>query len=188
MIYGYARVSTLTQSRDGNSLEDQINALKEYGCQEIVTEAFSGKTMDRPQFQELLGRLNDGDTLVVTKLDRFARTTIEGVQTVQNLFNKGIKVHILNMGLVEDTNIGRLILTIMLAFAEYERGMIIERTQMGKTIAKQNPSFKEGRPNKFSEKQISHAVSLLRQGLSYKEVCAITGISKSTLIRHKRLT
>ena len=187
MIYGYARVSTLTQSRDGNSLEDQVNALKEYGCQEIVTEAFSGKTMHRPEFQKLLSRLEKSDTLVVTKLDRFARTTIEGVQTVQDLFNRGIKVHILNMGLVEDTNIGRLILTIMLAFAEYERSMIIERTQNGKMIAKQAPSFKEGRPKKYSQIQIKHALSLLEQGHSYKEVVAITGISKSTLIRNKAL-
>ena len=188
MIYGYARVSTLTQSRDGNSLEDQINALKEYGCHEIVTEAFSGKTMARPEFQKLINQLREGDTLVVTKLDRFARTTIEGVQTIQDLFNKGIKVHILNMGLVEDTNIGHLILTIMLAFAEYERSMIIERTQNGKTIAKQNPNYKEGRPKKYTKIQLDHAVSLLEQGKSYKEVGAITGISKSTLIRAKRLS
>ena len=188
MIYGYARVSTLGQGRDGNSLEEQVNALKEYGCQEIVTEAFSGKTMARPEFQKLISQLREGDTLVVTKLDRFARTTIEGVQTVQELFNRKIKVHILNMGLVEDTSIGRLILTIMLAFAEYERSMIVERCVSGKSIAKQAPSFKEGRPKKFSEKQISHAVSLLRQGISYKEVSAITGISKSTLVRAKRLS
>ncbi|MBQ3428499.1 MAG: recombinase family protein [Mogibacterium sp.] len=186
MVYGYARVSTLGQSRDGNSLEDQVNALKEYGCQEIITEAFSGKTMDRPRFRELLERLTANDTLVVCKLDRFARTTIEGVQTVQDLFNKGIKVHILNMGLVEDTNVGRLILTIMLAFAEYERGMIVERTQMGKAIAKQNSSFREGRPKKYTKVQINHALSLLEEGLSYKEVSAITGISKSTIIRARR--
>ena len=185
MIYGYARVSTLTQSRDGNSLEDQINALKEYGCQEIVTEAFSGKTMDRPEFQKLISQLREGDTFVVTKLDRFARTTIEGVQTIQDLFNRGIKVHILNMGLVEDTNIGHLILTIMLAFAEYERSMIVERCTSGKAIAKQDPSFKEGRPKKYTKIQLDHAVSLLKQGKSYKEVAAITGISKSTLIRAK---
>lgn len=188
MIYGYARVSTLGQGRDGNSLEDQVKALKEYGCEEIVTEAFSAKTMERPQFQKLLSRLKPNDVLVVTKLDRFARTTIEGVQTIQDLFNGGIKVHILNMGLVEDTNIGRLILTIMLAFAEYERSMIIERTQNGKDIAKQNPNYKEGRPKKYTKIQIEHAVSLLEQGKSYKEVSAITGISKSTLIRAKRLS
>lgn len=187
MIYGYARVSTLTQGREGNSLEDQVNALREYGCQEIITEAYSGKTMERPKFKELLNRLETSDTLVVTKLDRFARTTIEGVQTVQELFNRGIKVHILNMGLIEDTNIGHLILTIMLAFAEYERSMIIERTQNGKAIAKQNPNFKEGRPKKYTQVQIDHAVSLLDQGHSYKKVAAITGISKSTLIRNKRV-
>jgi len=185
MIYGYARVSTLGQCRDGNSLEDQVNALKEYGCQEIVEEAFSGKTMERPKFKELISKLKQDDTLVVTKLDRFARTAIEGVQTVQSLFNKGIKVHILNMGLVEDTNIGRLILTIMLAFAEYERGMIVERTQMGKNLAKQDPNFKEGRPKKFNPLQIEHALTLLEEGHSYKQVEAITGISKSTLIRAK---
>lgn len=186
MIYGYARVSTVSQRKDGNSIEDQVKTLKEYGCQEIFEEAYSGKTMDRPKFQELLSKLNKGDTLVVTKLDRFARTTIEGVQTVQNLFNEGIKVHILNMGLVEDTNIGRLILTVMLAFAEYERGMIVERTQMGKAIARQNPEFREGRPKKYSKAQLEHAVSLLSQGHSYKEVVAMTGISKSTLIRERK--
>ena len=114
--------------------------------------------MERPQFQKLISQLREGDTLVVSKLDRFARTTIEGVQTVQELFNKGIKVHILNMGLVEDTNIGRLILTIMLAFAEYERSMIIERCSSGKAIAKQNPNFREGRPKKYTQIQLDHAV------------------------------
>lgn len=186
MIYGYARVSTAMQGRDGNSLEDQVNALKEYGCQEIIEEAYSGKTMARPQFASLLERLEEGDTLVVSKLDRFARTTIEGVQTIQDLFNKGIKVHILNMGLIEDTNVGHLILTILLAFAEYERNMIIERCASGKEIARQNPNFKEGRPKKFSSIQIAHALQLLDEGNSYKQVEAITNISRSTLVRSKR--
>lgn len=186
MIYGYARVSTAMQGRDGNSLEDQVNALKEYGCQEIIEEAYSGKTMARPQFISLLERLEEGDTLVVSKLDRFARTTIEGVQTIQDLFNKGIKVHILNMGLIEDTNVGHLILTILLAFAEYERNMIIERCASGKEIARQNPNFKEGRPKKFSSTQIAHALQLLDEGNSYKQVEAITNISRSTLVRSKR--
>ena len=101
MIYGYARVSTATQGRDGNSLEDQIHALEKYGCQQIVQEAFSGKTMERPKFQALLETLQEGDTLVVCKLDRFARTAIEGVQTVRELFERGVRVHILNMGLIE---------------------------------------------------------------------------------------
>ena len=185
MIYGYARVSTATQGRDGNSLEEQSAALVSYGCQEIITESFTGKTMDRPKFQELLNRLQANDTLVVCKLDRFARTAIEGVQTVKELFERGIKVHILNMGLIENTLTGNLILTVMLAFAEYERGMIVERTQMGKAAARQNPNFKDGRPKKYSSAQIALALDLLNDGKTYREVENMTGISKSTLVRAK---
>lgn len=186
MIYGYARVSTATQSRDGNSLEEQVAALEKYGCQKIVEEAFSGKTMERPKFQKLLEQLQEGDTLVVCKLDRFARTAIEGVQTVRELFDRGIRVHILNMGLIENTLTGNLILTVMLAFAEYERGMIVERTQTGKAVAKQDPNFRDGRPKKFTPQQLRHALSLLEAGNTYRQVTDMTGISKSTLIRAKK--
>ena len=186
MVYGYARVSTAGQLRDGNSLEEQVEALKRYGCQEIVSESFSGKTMQRPEFQSLLERLEEGDTLVVCKLDRFARTAIDGVETVRMLFNRGVRVHILNMGLVENTLTGNLILTVMLAFAEYERGMIVERTQTGKAIARQRPDYREGRPKKFKKAQVDHALELLSSGMSYKQVEGMTGISKSTLIRARR--
>lgn len=186
MVYGYARVSTAGQLRDGNSLEEQVAALQKYGCQEIVSESFSGKTMQRPEFQALLERLKEDDTLVVTKLDRFARTAIDGVETVRNLFKRGVRVHILNMGPIENTLTGNLILTVMLAFAEYERGMIVERTQTGKAIARQQPDYREGRPKKFKKVQISHALDLLNNGMSYKQVEGMTGISKSTLVRAKR--
>jgi DNA invertase Pin-like site-specific DNA recombinase len=188
MIYGYARVSTSTQGRDGNSLEDQVAALEKYGCQKIIEEAFSGKTMERPKLQRLLKTLKEGDTLVVCKLDRFARTAIEGVQTVRELFDKGIRVHILNMGLIENTLTGNLILTVMLAFAEYERGMIVERTQTGKAVAKLDPNFKDGRPPKFTQAQLQLGLLLLAQGNTYKQVTAKTGISKSTLIRYQHNT
>lgn len=188
MIYGYARVSTTGQGRDGNSLEDQTAALEKYGCHEIITEAFTGKTMDRPNFTVLLSKLHEGDTLVVCKLDRFARTAIDGVATVKALFNRGIKVHILNMGLIENTLTGNLILTVMLAFAEYERGMIVERTQTGKAIARQHPDYHEGRPKKYTPAQIKHACDLLNSGNTYRQVEAMTGISKSTLVRALRET
>lgn len=100
MIYGYARVSTIAQCKNGNSLEEQNEALTAYGCNEIITETYTGKTTERPQFNELLKRLHSGDTLVVTKLDRFARTVIEGVLTVRTLFERGVKVHILNKWLM----------------------------------------------------------------------------------------
>lgn len=186
MIYGYARVSTATQGRDGNSLEEQVAALTTYGCQEIIQEAFTGKTMERPAFQALLDKLTANDMLVVTKLDRFARTAIQGVQTVRELFDRGVKVHILNMGLVENTLTGNLILTVMLAFAEYERGMIVERTQTGKNVARMNPDFKDGRPRKFIDAQIQLALDLLDSGKTYGQVQKMTGISKSTLVRAKR--
>jgi len=188
MIYGYARVSTTTQGRDGNSLEDQVAALQRYGCQEIVEEAFTGKTMERPKFQSLLERLREGDTLVVAKLDRFARTAVDGVQTVRELFERGVRVHILNMGLIENTLTGNLILTVMLAFAEYERGMIVERTQTGKAVARQDPNFRDGRPKKYKAAQIAHALVLLKEGKTYRQVEELTGISKSTLVRAKRGT
>ena len=187
LIYGYARVSTAAQCRDGNSLEDQVSALHSYGCQTIVEEAFSGKTMERPKFQKLLDTLQSGDTLVVCKLDRFARTAIEGVQTVRALFERGVRVHILNMGLIENTLTGNLILTVMLAFAEYERGMIVERTQTGKAVARQDPNFKDGRPRKFTQEQLDLGLSLLAQGHTYRQVTSMTGISKSTLIRQRRM-
>ena len=113
-------------------------------------------------------------------------SSIEGVQVVRELFERGIRVHILNMGLVENTLTGNLILTVMLAFAEYERGTIVERTQTGKAIARQDPNFRDGRPKKFTPEQITWALSLLDQGKTYRQITSMTGISKSTLIRARK--
>lgn len=183
-VYGYARVSTKGQL-DGNSIEEQTNTIKgRYSDAEIIVESYSG-AKERPIFNELLDKLSNGDILVVTKLDRFCRTTKEGLEYIDKLMNKGVLIHIMNMGLIEDTPMGRLIVTNLLAFAEFERAMIIERTQSGKAIAKQKPDFREGRPRTYGKKQIAHALDLLENN-SYKQVEALTGISKSTLIRAKR--
>lgn len=165
-------------------LESQIQALENENCDVIFKDKFTGTKKDRPEFNKLLEVLKKDDTLVVTKLDRFARSTADGINTIKELFERGVRVHVLNMGLVEDTPTGRLILSIMLAFAEFERDMIVERTQEGKAIAKQNPDFREGRPKKYSKKQIEHALQL-KETHSYKQVEELTGISKSTLIRAK---
>lgn len=149
MRYGYGRVSSKGQALNGNSLEDQEKKLKEAGCDEIVLEAFTGTKMMRPKFSALLEKLEPGDTLIVTKLDRFARTASAGVEMIKSLMTRGISVHVLNMGLVEDTPTGRLILNILLAFAEFERDNIVERTSEGRAIAKENnPDYKEGRKSK----------------------------------------
>lgn len=179
MKYGYARVSTLTQD-----LKIQVQHLKAEGCESIYKEKFTGTKTDRPEFNKVLNVLQEGDTLVVTKLDRFARSAVEGIQTVKTLFERGVKVHILNIGLVENTPTGRLIFNILSSFAEFERDMIVERTQEGKAVAKQRPDFKEGRPRKHTKQQIIHAIELLKTH-TYKEVESMTGIKKRTLINRK---
>lgn len=185
MIYGYARVSTTGQARDGNSIEAQKKQLVEQGATEIFTDAYTGTKMERPEFDKLLKAIKEGDTLVVTKLDRFCRSVSQGIKMVDELLEKGIKVHIINMGMLDNTPTGKLIRNIMLCFAEFERDSIIQRTQEGKAIAKKRPDFREGRPKKFSRKQIEHAMELLENN-SYKQVSEITGISVSTLARERR--
>ena len=185
MIYGYARVSTKGQAKDGNSLEVQEKALRESGANEIYVDAFTGTKSDRPDFDKLIDKIQKGDTLIVTKLDRFARSMTQGSELVSNLIEKGIKVYILNIGVMDNTPSSKLIRNVFFAFAEFERDMIVERTMEGKAIAKQNPDFREGRPKKYSRKQIEHALELLESN-SYKQVEDMTGISKSTLIRAKK--
>jgi DNA invertase Pin-like site-specific DNA recombinase len=185
MVYGYARVSTSGQATYGNSLEDQEHLLRKNGATEIYMEHYTGTKTDRPKFTDLLHKLQSDDTLMVTKLDRFARTASEGSQIVKSLLHRGVNVHILNMGLIEDNPMGRLILTVMLAFAEFERDMIVERTQAGKAIARTKDGFREGRPEKYTPEQLRHALKLLESN-SYTQVEKMTRISKSTLQRAKR--
>lgn len=185
MIYGYARVSTKGQL-ENNSLEQQrMEILGRYEQAEIYQEAYTGTSTDRPVFNTLLEKLEANDTLVVTKLDRLARNTVEGIQIVEQLFNRNISVHVLNVGLLENTTMGRFFLTTLLAVAEMERNTIIERTQTGKAIARTKNGFKEGRPNKYTQEQLNHAMGLL-EGHTYKQVEKMTRISKSTLIREAR--
>lgn len=185
MIYGYCRVSTKGQL-EGNSLEQQASEiLDKYSNATIIQEQFTGKTTDRPLFNEVVSKLQKGDMLVVTKLDRFCRSTQEGLELINELQERGVDIHIMNMGLIENTPMGKLIVTNLLAFSEFERAMIVERTQTGKAIAKQDPNFKEGRPTIYKRKQVEHALKLLETH-TYKQVEELTGMSKSTLIRAKR--
>lgn len=186
MIYGYARVSTPKQEKNGNSLDEQREKLQAAGAQEIVSDSYTGTKIDRPAFTALLDKLASGDTLIVTKLDRFARTAVEGGAIVKALHERGVTINILNMGIADNTPMGKLMVTMLLAFAEFERDMIVERTQAGKAIARANGKQVDGRPKKFTPAQIAHALQLLDAGNSYKAVEDMTGISKSTLIREKR--
>ena len=91
----------------------------------------------------------------------------------------------LNMGLMDNSPISRVLTTCLLAFAEFERNQIIDRTTAGKAIARQNPNYREGRPRKYNLAKVRHALELLETH-SYKQVEEMTGISKSTLQRRKR--
>lgn len=185
-IYGYSRVSTVGQAKDGNSLEAQEQALKAAGCERIYTDIFTGTKLDRPQFEKLMNDLNAGDTLVVTKLDRLGRSASQASKLITDLLEKGITINVIGIGELSKKSVSMLMVNILLAFAQYERDMIVERTQEGKAIAKAtNPDFKEGRPPKFDKDQMDHAMSLL-QDHSYAQVVKLTGISRSTLIREKK--
>lgn len=184
-IYGYARVSTIGQVKDGNSLEYQEKELKAAGATEIIKEGYTGTKTDRPLFSELIKKLEPGDTLIVTKLDRFARSVVQGSELIKDLIDKGVNINILNMGLMNNTPSGKLMKNVFLSFAEFERDMIVQRTQEGKAIARTKDGFKEGRPQKYTKAQLNHAMELLKE-YSYTQVEAMTKISKSTLTREAR--
>lgn len=185
MVYGYARISTSNQA-NGNGLECQERDLYAAGADIVMSEQYSGYKMNRPKFSALIKELKSGDTLIVTKLDRFARTAAEGAVLLNDLVSKGIRVNILNMGIADNSPMGRLMITILLAFSEYERELISERCQTGKAIAKENnPYFTEGRP-RIKKIKIDNALEMLDKH-SVSEVVKITGISRATIMRYKRV-
>lgn len=182
MIYGYARVSTKGQARDGNSLEVQTTLLKEAGAQKVFYDSYTGTTTDRPEFDKLKSVLEKGDKLLVTKLDRFARSASQGSVLIESLIERGVTVHVLNIGVMDNTPTGKLIRNVMFSFAEFERDMIVERTQEGKAIAREKGVRVDGRPEKeipldvlknFSEKQ--------KEGkLTVNQCCEKLGIGRTT--------
>ena len=181
MIYGYARVSTAKQI-EGNSFEEQTNAITlRYSNAKMIYEQESGAE-ERPIFLKLLDDVVSGDMIVVTKLDRFCRTTKEGLEYIDLLRDKGVSVHILNMGVIENTPIGRMIVTNLLAFAEFERAMIKERTQAGKAIARTKDGWTDGRPRVEVEDDVLDMLYRQQQSgkITVRECCEQLGISRAT--------
>ena len=181
MIYGYARVSTKGQAKDGNSLEAQEKTLRENGATVIFYDAFTGTKVDRPELNKLMGMLREGDTLVVTKLDRLGRSLSKTSELITELIERGITINILNLGVLSNSSVNTLMRNVLLAFAQFERDMIVERTTEGKAICRENnPEWREGRKSveipefeKFLEKQ-------KRGEMSVKECCTLLNISRST--------
>lgn len=186
VIYGYARVSSKGQAKDGNSIEAQTDALKTAGAAEVYTDVYTGTTTERPALDQLLRELRPGDTLIVTKLDRIARSVQQGISLIDELANKGVRINVLNMGVMDNSPTGKLIRNVMLSFAEFERDMIMQRTREGREVARTKPGYKEGRPKKYTADQLNLAMRLLDDGNSYRQVEKMTGISKPTLARERR--
>lgn len=189
MRYGYGRVSSKGQLRNGSSLEDQHATLVAQGVAEenIFLESYTGTTMERPMFDKLMSMLQPGDEFIVTKLDRFARTAPEGAMIVRNLVNMGVRVNVLNMGVADNTPMGKVMVSVMLAFAEFERDMIMERTSAGKEYKREHdPDYREGRKpleipdfEKFLKKQKDGEMTVT-------ECCKAMGISRSTWYKRER--
>lgn len=182
-VYGYARVSTNKQT-----LDEQISKLAEQGVERknIYSEKFTGTTTERPQFEKLLKIVKAHDTIIVTKLDRFARNTKEALEAIDLLLNNDVTIKVLNLGTVENTPMGKMIVRTLLSVAEMERDMIVERTQAGKIYAKKhNPEYKEGRPRRRMTPQYKKAYEYSLNH-SIKETATMTGLSVSTINRIRR--
>jgi DNA invertase Pin-like site-specific DNA recombinase len=186
MKYGYGRVSTHHQELDA-----QIKALKHAGAEKIFSEKVSGKDLDRAGLQKLLNELEDGDTLIITKMDRIARNVQDGIRLIDSLNEIGINLHVLNMGVFDNSPTSKLIRNILLSVGEWEREMILERQREGIQEAKQRGVYK-GRIKKYTDKHmgLNHALELFNNRdtnkMTVKEIEAITGISKATLYREAK--
>ncbi len=186
-VYGYARVSTTTQATNGNSLDAQEAELRRAGAEVVYKDRFTGTGIDRPELGRLLGVVETGDTVVVTKLDRLARSVRAGVDVIEELLSRGVTVHVLNMGVMDNSASGRLLRTVMLAFAEFERDMIVERTTEGRELAKlRDPDWQTGRPRRVLEDWDATYARQQRGEITVEQGCRALGIGRSTWYNRAR--
>lgn len=180
MFVGYARVSTLDQNP-----ALQIDALKAAGCERVFTEKASGANRDRPELKAALDYIRAGDTLVVWKLDRLARSTHQLIETAENLESRGIGLKVLDQGVIDTTTPhGRLFYEIAGAFAQFERSLIRERTRAGLAAARARGRV-GGRPPALGPDEIRKARAMLADPeISVVEVAAQLGVTQATLYRH----
>lgn len=185
MIYGYARVSTSGQYLYGTSMDTQEQQLRSAGATVIYKDAFTGTEEHRPQLDKLLDELQPGDTIVFTKLDRVARSVRAGLNLIDTLLEKGVVIEILNMGKFDSTPAGKLMRTVFFGFAEFERDMIVQRTQEGKAIARQKPGYREGRkPVEYDSELFESLYSdVLLGALSVTDAAERLGVSRAKWYR-----
>jgi len=178
MLIGYARVST-----DGQNLDLQREALKGAGCQRVYEEKVSGAGRPRPELGRLLDYLRAGDVVVVSRLDRLARSTRDLLDIAERLKEAGAGLRSLDEPWADTTSpAGRMVLTVFAGIAEFERALIHERTGAGRAAAKAR-GVRFGRPAKLSADQVSLAQRLIGEGRPVSEVAKILKVHRSTLYR-----
>lgn len=179
MFVGYARVSTQDQNPDL-----QLDALKAAGCEKVFTEKASGAQRDRPELAAALSYMRPGDSLVVWKLDRLARSMPQLIDTVSTLEDQGIGFRSLTEAIDTTTAGGKLVFHIFGALAEFERSVIRERTRAGLKAARDR-GRKGGRPPALSAADLAAAKALLRDpAITVDEVATRLKVSPATLYRH----
>jgi DNA invertase Pin-like site-specific DNA recombinase len=179
LFIGYARVSTQDQTP-----QLQLDALKVAGCERSFVEKASGAQRDRPELQAALGYMRPGDTLVVWKLDRLARSLKQLIETVESLENKKMGFRSLTENIDTTTPGGRLTFHLFAALAEFERSIIKERTVAGLAAARLR-GRKGGRPPSLNAKDLAAAKALLSDpGITVEEVAKRLKVSPATLYRH----
>lgn len=183
MIYGYARVSSDKQNNYGTSLQDQVSVLKANGAEIVYSDHYTGTKMSRPEFDKLVGLLRDGDTLIVTKLDRLGRTSEGMIHLIKDLLARNITVKVLNMGTIENTPVGKMIVTFLAGFAEMERDLIMERTMAGRAYKKAtDPDYREGRkPKEYDEVLFNELRVRVSNGeITARNAAKMLGVGKTT--------
>ena len=179
MLVGYARVSTQDQTP-----ALQLDALKAAGCDRVFQEKASGAQRDRPELAAALDYMRAGDTLVVWKLDRLARSMKQLIETVEKMEGRQIGFRSLTEAIDTTTAGGRLIFHVFAALAEFERSVIKERTTAGLAAARAR-GRKGGRPRALSEKDIAAARAMLSDPeITVDEVARRLGVGPATLYRH----
>lgn len=172
---GYARVSTR-----GLNLNSQIDVLDEYGCDRIFSEKVSGKKYKRTELDKCLDYLREGDTLVITKLDRLGRTTKQLIELSQYLDGKNIELAIIDMNINTEDAMGKMFFTMMGAFAELEANLLSERTK--KSLASARSRGKLGGRPKTSKDKAEMIISLYdSKKYTINEIIRMTGVSRGTI-------
>lgn len=181
MLIGYARVSTADQSFDL-----QRDALQTAGCEQVWSDTVSGAKVERPGLTAALTACRPGDTLVVWKLDRLGRSLPHLVETVRDLYARGVGFKSLQEQIDTTTSGGKLIFHLFAALAEFERDLIRERTNAGLAAARARGRT-GGRPKGVDRKKQKAALALKHDGRhSVREICEIVGISRNTFYKYTR--